>query len=139
MTSVSKYLSFVKKLKEFMENYTVLMTAKKVPYVDFQAQLATGEADVAHKSGIQATIETSHKNATKDTQDALHLRYNEASSIVDAIAGLIGKTSNEAAQLYAIRAELTGGHRGGGDGPASSSSSSSGGGGSSSSSSSSHS
>ena len=113
MISVTKYVGLNKKTVEWINQYTALMTGKKIPVADCLATLTAGETDVTHKDGLQETAKTNLKNATKATEGAVTVRYKELSSMIDYIAGGIGKDSTEAAQLYAIRTEYTGGHQGG--------------------------
>ena len=87
MISVTKYVGLNKKTVEWINQYTGLLTVKKIPAADCLATLTAGETEVTHKDGLQETAKTNLKNATKATEGAVTVRYKELSSMIDYIAG----------------------------------------------------
>jgi hypothetical protein len=67
-----------------------------------QAELGT----VNTLSPIQKKAEVAHINVTSHLNDASYGAYNDASGVIDAMAGLLGKGPTEAKKLQTIRSKV---------------------------------
>jgi hypothetical protein len=56
---------------------------------------------------IQKTNEVAHIKATSDLQTATYAAYNDASGLIDAMAGVLGKGTPAAKKLQAIRSKAS--------------------------------
>ena len=66
----------------------------------------TGElGTVTALSPIQKTNEVAHIKSTSDLQNAAYTAYNDASGLIDAMAGVLGKGTPAAKKLQAIRSK----------------------------------
>jgi hypothetical protein len=55
---------------------------------------------------VQKKAEVAHINATSNLNDASYGAYNDASGVIDAMAGLLGKGTPEAKKLQSIRSKV---------------------------------
>jgi hypothetical protein len=65
------------------------------------------ELDQTNKlAPVQKTAEVAHIKATSDLQGASYTAYNDASGVIDAMAGLLGKGTPAAKKLQNIRSKV---------------------------------
>ena len=55
---------------------------------------------------VQKKMEVAHIQATSDLQNASYAAYNDASGVIDALAGLLGKGTPAAQKLQTIRSKV---------------------------------
>jgi hypothetical protein len=55
---------------------------------------------------VQKKMEVAHIKATSDLNDASYGAYNDASGVIDAMAGLLGKGTPAAKKLQSIRSKV---------------------------------
>ena len=69
-------------------------------------RLTTELASVNTLAPIQKKNEVAHIKATSDLQNATYTAYNDASGVIDAMAGLLGKGTPAAQKLKDIRSKV---------------------------------
>jgi hypothetical protein len=99
------------KIDEFvalMENETnaPVLVEKKVPVADIVNALSKKKDALVEKNAFQETCKSSLKTATQEAVDASSVLYDEFSSRIDAVAGLVGKKTPLGEQILKLRAEL---------------------------------
>lgn len=68
--------------------------------------VARGAGAVNTLAPVQKKMEVSHIKATSDLQTASYAAYNDASGVIDAMAGLLGKGTPAAKKLEDIRSKV---------------------------------
>ncbi len=64
------------------------------------------ECSLGDQAPKQKALEVQHIKATSDLQTASYGAYNDASGVIDAMMGLLGKSTPEAKKLQAIRSKV---------------------------------
>lgn len=108
MHTLTEKIGIVNEVVSYMQNadnQTALAAKDFVvaPHIErLQAKLKTlGDVTAAQKAiAVQA------KNKTAEAQTAAYELYNDASGTIDAMAGLLGKGTNEAQKLQSIRSKV---------------------------------
>ena len=83
-----------------------LLVAKKVPVSDIVEALTAKKGILVATSATQESCKTSLKLATQDVTKASTGLYDEFSSRIDAVAGLVGKKTPLGEQILKLRVEL---------------------------------
>src|ERR1035438_10488773 len=74
---------------------------------DNKAALAGELGTVTSLAPIQKKNEVAHIKATSDLQNATYAAYNDASGLIDAMAGVLGKGTPAAKKLQSIRSKAS--------------------------------
>jgi hypothetical protein len=80
--------------------------ANKVPVSDIVEALTARKGILAAKGAVQESCKTSLKTATQEVTQASSELYDEFSSRIDAVAGLVGKKRPLGEQILRLRADL---------------------------------
>ena len=83
-----------------------VMAATKVPVDTIVAALTAKKGILVAMGATQESCKTSLKLATQDVTKASTGLYDECSSRIDAVAGLVGKKSPLGEQILKLRADL---------------------------------
>ena len=83
-----------------------LLVAKKVPVSDIVEALTAKKGILVATGATQESCKTSLKLATQDVTKASTGLYDEFSSRIDAVAGLVGKKTPLGEQILKLRADL---------------------------------
>lgn len=81
------------------------LTAKEFDVTPHIARLQAELASVNTLAPIQRKNEVIHIKSTADVQKATYTAYNDASGVIDAMAGLLGKGTPAAKKLQNIRSK----------------------------------
>jgi hypothetical protein len=82
------------------------LTAKNFDVAPHIARLTAELGSVNTISPVQKKAELAHIQATSDLQNASYTAYNDASGVIDAMAGLLGKGTPAAKKLQNIRSKV---------------------------------
>lgn len=82
------------------------LKAKNFDVLPHIARLQAELGSVNTIAPVQKKAEVAHIKATSDLQAASYAAYNDASGVIDAMAGLLGKGTTEAKKLQDIRSKV---------------------------------
>jgi len=82
------------------------LKAKNFDTAPHIARLTAELGTVNSLKPVQKKAEVAHINATSDLNNASYSVYNDASGVIDAMAGLLGKGTPEAKKLQNIRSKV---------------------------------
>ena len=83
-----------------------VLTGKKVPVSDIVEALTAKKGILVAKGAAQESCKTSLKTATKEATQASSDLYDEFSSRIGAVSGLVGKKTPLGEQILKLRADL---------------------------------
>jgi hypothetical protein len=108
MHTFTEKLGIVTQTVSYMQdpdNKTAL-AAKNFDVTPHIARLTAELGTVNTLAPVQKKAEVAHIQATADLQDASYNTYNDASGVIDAMAGLLGKGTPAAKKLQNIRSKV---------------------------------
>jgi hypothetical protein len=82
------------------------LKAKDFDVTPHIARLTAELGSVNTISPVQKKAELAHIKATSDLQNASYTAYNDASGVIDAMAGMLGKGTPAAKKLQNIRSKV---------------------------------
>ena len=82
------------------------LTLKNFDTATHITRLQTKLGNVNTLTTDQKSLELARKNKTADSQKATYDLYNDASGVINAMAGLLGPGTNAAKKLQEIRSKL---------------------------------
>lgn len=108
MHTFTEKLGIVNELVSYMQNTDnqSALTAKNFDVAPHIARLQGELKTVTEQSPKQKALEVQHIKATSDLQTATYALYNDASGMIDAMIGLLGKGTPAAQKLQAIRSKV---------------------------------
>ena len=104
--TTTETLGFADEVVEFLtNNQAALLTAGLTvgPYI---TELGTQKEDAVTKNDQQEALKAQLRIKTLDTSTALETLYGNTSTKLDAVIGVLGKTSELAKQAARIRSEI---------------------------------
>ena len=82
------------------------LTGKNFDVLPHIARLTAELKSVNTLAPVQQKTEVAHMKATSDLNDASYGAYNDASGVIDAMMGLLGKGTTAAKKLQNIRSKV---------------------------------
>ena len=108
MHTFTEKLGIVNEVISYMQNSDnqAALTAKNFDVTAHIARLQGELKTVTDQAPKQKALEVQHIKATSDLQTATYTAYNDASGVIDAMIGLLGKGSTPAQKLQTIRSRV---------------------------------
>lgn len=108
MHTFTEKLGIVNQVLSYMQNADnqTALTAKNFDVTPHIARLQGEIKTVTDLAPQQKALEVQHIKATTDLQNATYTAYNDASGVMDAMIGLLGKGTTAAAKLQTIRSRV---------------------------------
>jgi hypothetical protein len=108
MNTFTEKVGIVNEVISYMQNpgNQATLTAKNFDPAPHIARLQAELKTVTDLAPQQKALEVQHIKATSDLQTATYGAYNDASGVIDAMIGLLGKGSTEAQKLQTIRSKV---------------------------------
>ena len=108
MHTFTEKVGIVNEVISYMQNTDnqAALTAKNFNPAPHIARLQGELKTVTDQAPKQKALEVQHIKATADLQDATYTAYNDASGVMDAMMGLLGKGTTEAGKLQTIRSRV---------------------------------
>jgi hypothetical protein len=103
---VTTTTGFMLGVADFLDKYKVQLIAKKLDPTDDIAKLRTDAAELTRQNGVQEGLKTDLKNQTALVEDLNGTGYGDASTLLDAAIGKIGKTTTEGKEGGQLRSKL---------------------------------
>jgi hypothetical protein len=108
MHTFTEKVGIVNEVISYMQNADnqAALTAKNFDPAPHIARLQNELKTVADQAPKQKALEVQHIQATAALQDATYTAYNDASGVMDAMVGLLGKGTTAAGKLQTIRSRV---------------------------------
>ena len=91
---------------QILTTNTSTLTAAGLNVTNIGSELNSKKSDLIAKNDTQSNLKTQLKNQTALTDAATTALYNTFSSRLDAVCGVVGKTTNFGKQVAQLRSDL---------------------------------
>lgn len=104
--TTTETLGFADAVIAFMTGNQVALTAAGLTVAPFITEIGLQKSDAATKNDQQETLKAQLRIKTNETTTALNTLYDNTSTKLDAIIGVLGKTSELGKQAAKLRSDI---------------------------------
>lgn len=104
--TTTETLGFLEGLLQFLTVNQGALAAKGLTVTNWITELETQRDTAVAKNTQQEGLKAQLRTVTHDTEEALTIAYNSGSTKLDAIIGVLGKTTEEGKQAARLRSDI---------------------------------
>lgn len=104
--TTTETLGFLEGLLQYLTVNQGALAAKGLTVTNWITELETQRDTAVAKNTQQESMKAQLRTLTHDTETALTIAYNNGSTKLDAIIGVLGKTTEEGKQVARLRSDI---------------------------------
>ncbi len=104
--SITETIGFCEQVAQLLQDNKTDLQTKGLDVTNWITEITAQKDDTLSKDAEKDDLRAATKAKTKETQTAANLAYNTASTKLDAVIGVLGKTTPLAKQAARLRSSL---------------------------------